>query len=317
MPSIQTEIRLGEQKRLNFKSDFLHLGRLYKSGSFDMKIKADYVNAKELKAQLLNGTMFKSILSTNSRGKLAVGEGDKVSIFDIEQVIGKPSTAPVTVDKTSIKVLSKSHVRFELVHIVFNAANENYVAVAGYEDCQIFTINGRGEVIDRLAVDLALQGAHIRRVIWIPQSQVQIMVVTNKFVKVYDLSQDNISPLHYFTILEDDIVDATLVSLGQERLILIVLSQQGVIYTHRINSGASQGACILTDTLILPETFKSERGLSLHYSSVLRVLFLSYSNGLSLIAHLDADGTSLTDISSIIEVDQDMKSNAAELHSWR
>lgn len=53
------------------------------------------------------------------------------------------------------------------------------------------------------------------------------MIVTNNFVKVYDLSQDNISPMHYFTLLEESIVDVELVPISQGRLVLLVLSEHG------------------------------------------------------------------------------------------
>lgn len=317
MPSLQVEIGLGENKRLIAKSDFLQFKRGYKSGSLDMKIKADYPNAKELKSHLVSGSLVKSLLSASSRGKLAAGEGDKVTIFDVEQLIGQPTAAPVTVDRANVKPLSKNPVRFELVHLMFNSVNESYLAVAGYEDCQIFTVNSRGEVTDRLAVELALQDAYIRRVVWVPGSQVQLMVVTNKFVKIYDLSQDNISPVHYFTILEDTIVDASLLSIGQGVLVLLVLSYQGVLYSQSIAAGADPGARVLTDIISVPEKYQLTTGASLHFSPALRLLFLSYSDGLSLIGRMNADGTSLGECSSVIEMDQDDKPCVAGLHHWK
>ena len=69
--------------------------------------------------------------------------------------------APVTADKSNVKPLSRNSVRFELVHLVFNSTNENYLAVAGYEECQVLTVNSRDEITDRLAIELALQGAYI------------------------------------------------------------------------------------------------------------------------------------------------------------
>ncbi|KAI5072138.1 hypothetical protein GOP47_0012244 [Adiantum capillus-veneris] len=316
MPSIQDEIGLGDDKNLILKSDFMQLRRFYKSGSFDMKIKAEYVNAKELKSHLVNGTLFKSVLSTNGRGKLAVGEGDKVTIFDVEQVIGPPSSTPVTVDKTTVKPLSKNSVRFELVHLEFNRANESYLAVAGYEDCQIFTVNSRGEVTDRLAVELALQDSHICRVLWVPGSQVQLMVVTSRFVKVYDLSQDNISPVQYCTILEDHIMDASLIPLGQGQFVLVVLSYSGFLYRFCIAAGAEPGARVLTENILIPDRFQVTKGVSLHYSSALKLLLVSFSDGLSLVGRLDTEATCFLEVLSLLEVDHDGKPNGAGLHHW-
>ncbi|KAI8555498.1 hypothetical protein RHMOL_Rhmol05G0177600 [Rhododendron molle] len=181
----------------------------------DLKIKADYPNAKELKSHLAGGSLVKSLLSVSIRGRLAVGEGYKVAIFDVGQLVAQlirqATIAAVTADKANVKPLSKNVVRFEIVHLVFNPVVENYLSVAGYEDCQVLTVSHGGEVTDRLAIELSLQGSYIRHVDWVPGSQVQLMVVTNRFVKIYDLSQDNISPMHYFTLPDDMIVDATLV----------------------------------------------------------------------------------------------------------
>lgn len=163
-------IVLGEDKVLSYNLDLLQLKKAYKSGSFEMKIKEEYSYARELKSHLSSGSLVKSLLSISSRGRLAVGEGDKVTIFDVGQLIGEPTVAPITVDKTNVKHLSKNVVRFELVHLVFNSATENYLAVAGYKECQVLTINPCGEVTDHLAIELALQGAYIRQVAWIPGS---------------------------------------------------------------------------------------------------------------------------------------------------
>jgi E3 ubiquitin-protein ligase UBR4 len=309
------EVEVSKDRTLNFKSDLLQLKRAYKSGSLDMKIKAEYPNARELKSHLVSGLLVKSLLTISSRGRLAAGEGDKVTIFDVGQLIGQPTATPVTVDKTTVKPLSKNAVRFEVVQLAFNSANESYLAVAGYEDCQVFTVNPRGEVTDRLAVELALQDAYIRRVAWVPGSQVELMVVTNKFVKIYDLSQDKISPSHYFTILEDSIADAALVSAGQGQLTALVLSLQGVLYSQCV-TGNDTGARILTENIQLPGDYKPVKGVSMHYSAAYKLLFLSYSDNLTLMARLNSDLTGFSQVAHVVE-EQDEKSRAAGLHHWK
>ncbi|MCI02286.1 auxin transport protein BIG, partial [Trifolium medium] len=151
------KISLGEDKVISHCIDLLQLKKAYKSGSFDLKIKVDYSNAKDLKSHLANGSLVKSLLSVSLRGRLAVGEGDKVAIYDVGQLIGQATISPVTADKTNVKHLSKNVVRFEILQLAFNPVVENYLVVAGYEDCQVLTLNPRGEVIDRLAIELALQ----------------------------------------------------------------------------------------------------------------------------------------------------------------
>ncbi|KAJ4973760.1 hypothetical protein NE237_006934 [Protea cynaroides] len=310
------KVLLGDDKMLSYSVNLLQLKKAYKSGSLDMKIKADYSNARELKSHLASGSLIKSLLSVSIRGRLATGEGDKVSIFDVDQLIGQAS-APVTADKTNIKPLSKNVLRFEVVHLIFNPIVENYLAVAGYEECQILTVNPRGEVTDRLPIELALQGAYIRRIDWVPGSQVQLMVVTNLFVKIYDLSQDNISPVHYFMLSDDLIVDATLVVAPQKRVFLLVLSERGCLFRLELQIEGDVGAKPLKEVIQVEDKYVQSKGLSLYFSVTYRLLFVSYQDGTILIGRLDANATSLTEVSAVYEGEQDGKLRPAGLHHWK
>lgn len=309
-------IVLGENKVISYTADLLQLRKAYKSGSLDLKIKADYSNAKELKSHLASGSLAKSLLSVSSRGRLAVGEGDKVAIFDVGQLIGQATVAPITADKANVKPLSKNVVRFEIVHLGFNPVVESYLAVAGFEDCQVLTVSHRGEVTDRLAIELALQGAYIRRVEWVPGSQVQLMVVTNKFVKIYDLSQDNISPMHYFTLPNDMIVDATIVSL-QGRMFIFVLSELGCLFRFEISVKGNVGARTLTEIVQVPIRDVPVKGSSLYFSPTYKLLYLSYQDGTTLIGRLKPDGTSFSEISSVYEDEHNVKLRSAAMHRWK
>ncbi|KAG6408148.1 hypothetical protein SASPL_131151 [Salvia splendens] len=311
------KVSLGEEKVLLYSNDLLQLKKAYKSGSLDLKIKADYSNAKELKSHLTSGSLVKTLLSVSGRGRLAVGEGDKVAIFDVGQLIGQATIAPVTADKANVKPLSKNVVRFEIVHLLFNPLVENYLVVAGYEDCQVLTVNHRGEVIDRLAIELALQGAYIRRVEWVPSSQVQLMVVTNRFVKVYDLSQDNISPVHYITLPDDTIVDAALLVASYCRMFLIVLSESGNLYRLELSAKANVGSRPLKEIIKVEGRTETRKGSSLYFSPTHKLLFLSYQDGSSIIDRLNPDVTSVVETSSVHENDLDGKLRPAGLHRWK
>lgn len=310
------KINLGENKVISPGVDLLQLKKTYKSGSFDLKIKVDYSNAKELKSHLANGSVVKSLLSVSARGRLAVGEGDKVAIFDFGQLIGQATIAPVTTDKTNMKPLSKNVVRFEIVQLAFNPVVENYLVVAGYEDCQVLTLNPRGEVIDRLAIELALQGAYIRRADWVPGSQVQLMVVTNRFVKIYDLSLDNISPMHYFTLTDDMIVDAILYPASRGRMFLVVLSENGNIFRLELSVKGNVGAIPLKELVQLQGKEIHAKGSSLYFSSTYKLLFISFQDGTTLIGQPSPDASSLVKISSVYE-DQESKLHPAGLHHWK
>ncbi|CAN6173744.1 unnamed protein product [Urochloa humidicola] len=311
------KVLLGGDVLVSHSSEIFQLKKVFKSGSLDLKIKADYPNSRELKSHLANGSLAKLLLSISTRGKLAVGEGDKVAIFDVGQIIGQPTASPITADKTNVKPLSRNIVRFEIVHLVFNPLVDHYLAVAGYEDCQVLTLNSRGEVTDRLAIELALQGAYIRRVEWVPGSQVQLMVVTNLFVKIYDLSQDNISPMHYFTVADGIIVDATLVPSSMGKLVLLVLSDGGLLYRLNVTLEGDVGAKILAETVLVQDAVSMHKGLSLYFSSTYRLLFVSHQDGTTFMGRLNADSTSITELSYICEEDHDCKSKPAGLYRWR
>ncbi|KAE8686089.1 Auxin transport protein BIG [Hibiscus syriacus] len=311
------KIFLGKDKVLAYGMDLLQLKKAYKSGSLDLKIKTDYSNGKELKMHLASGSLVKSLLSVSIRGRLAVGEGDKVTIFDVGQLIGQATIAPVTADKANLKALSKNLVRFEIVLLAFNHVVENYLAVAGYEDCQVLTLNPRGEVTDRLAIELALQGAYIRRIEWVPGSQVQLMVVTNRFVKIYDLSQDNISPMHYFTLPDDTIVDATLFVASQGRMFLVVLSERGSLFKLGLSLEGHVGVTPLKEIIHIQDREIHAKGSSLYFSCTYKLLFLSYQDGTTLIGRLSPDATSLIEISGVYEKEQDGMLRPAGLHRWK
>ncbi|CAL5080495.1 unnamed protein product [Urochloa decumbens] len=311
------KVLLGGDVLVSHSSDMFQLKKAFKSGSLDLKIKADYPNSRELKSHLANGSLAKLLLSISTRGKLAVGEGDKVAIFDVGQIIGQPTASPITADKTNVKPLSRNIVRFEIVHLVFNPLVDHYLAVAGYDDCQVLTLNSRGEVTDRLAIELALQGAYIRRVEWVPGSQVQLMVVTNLFVKIYDLSQDNISPMHYFTVADDIIVDAALVPSSMGKLVLLVLSEGGLLYRLNVTLEGDVGAKILAETVLVQDAVSMHKGLSLYFSSTYRLLFVSHQDGTTFMGRLNADSSSITELSYIREEDHDGKSKPAGFYRWR
>ncbi|KAK7295546.1 hypothetical protein RJT34_18456 [Clitoria ternatea] len=310
------KISLGEDKVMSHGVDLLQLKKAYKSGSFDLKIKVDYSNAKEIKSHLASGSLVKSLLSVSVRGRLAVGEGDKVAIYDVGQLIGQATIAPVTADKTNVKPLSKNIVRFEIVQLAFNPMVENYLFVAGYEDCQVLTLNPRGEVIDRLAIELALQGAYIRRVDWVPGSQVQLMVVTNRFVKIYDLSLDNISPVHYFTLSDDMIVDAVLCPASQGRMFLLVLSENGNMFRLELSVKGNVGAVPLKEVVKLQGKEIHAKGSSLYFSSTYKLLFISFQDGTTLVGRPSPDAASLVEMSAVYE-EQESKLRPAGVHHWK
>lgn len=46
---------------------------------------------------------------------------------------------------------------------------------------------------------------------WLPGSETQLAIVTDTFVKIYDLSVDSLSPSYYFIVCSEKIRDACFV----------------------------------------------------------------------------------------------------------
>ena len=50
---------------------------------------------------------------------------------------------------------------------------------------------------------------------WVPGSETELVIVSDTFVKIYDLNVDLISPIYYFVILTGTIKDATIAVTGE------------------------------------------------------------------------------------------------------
>lgn len=82
----------------------------------------------------------------------------------------------------------------------FNSSYESYCAVWGISDLTVLTLCPKeGKVKSNLTVNLMLAafGEHlsILDVKWVPSARSILAVASQIFVRVYDLSKDNFSPL--------------------------------------------------------------------------------------------------------------------------
>ncbi|CBI16927.3 unnamed protein product, partial [Vitis vinifera] len=180
-----------------------------------------------------------------------------------------------------------------------NLSQDKKIILGKDKDCQVLTLSPRGEVTDRLAIELALQGAYIRRIDWVPGSQ------------------DNISPMHYFTLSDDMIVDATLLVASQGRVFLIVLSELGSLYRLELSLEGNVGAKPLKEIIHIQDRNIQAKGSSVYFSSTYKLLFISYQDGTTFIGRLNPNATSLTEISAVYEDEQDGKLRPAGLHRWK
>lgn len=163
------DIVLDKKLEITKKAEILKV-RGCKAGSLEAKIKTEFSKSKELGEKLTSGALWRSAVSSSISGKLAVGEGDKVTIFDSNEFCGK-----IDSDRLVVKPLSRNNAKFNVVFLEFNQSNGSILAVGGYEDCQVLTLDSQGEVVDRLAVHIGLQeGEFVKKISWVPNSKVNV-----------------------------------------------------------------------------------------------------------------------------------------------
>ena len=114
--------------------------------------------------------------------------------------------------------LSSTCVDFEPFQVVFHPCvrtalhrpcdeNDIVLAVVGLVDCEILVFNSYGSLKSRQNLQLMLNqvgpSLHVRSVLWIPRTM-QIAVIANKFVKVYDPTECCIAAKHTFMMTGKD-----------------------------------------------------------------------------------------------------------------
>jgi len=204
---------------------------------------------------------------------------------------------------------------------VFNPSNDSHLAVAGLKDCHVITLSSKGEVLDQLAIDLSLDALgnsiFILKVEWLPGSQVKLAVITNCFVKVYDLSKDVVCPIHNFTLIEDTVRDATFCLNDKGAVVLLLVSLEGLLYSHVLSDTTLDSeACILTELVQVPDNIRGKHGGSVHYSSVLNVILVSYEDGKCFAARLDNSCSSLSGYFVMSPPDVVSKPKTSPFNRW-
>ncbi|GAM27937.1 hypothetical protein SAMD00019534_111130 [Acytostelium subglobosum LB1] len=264
-------------KEIVADSDLFALKKSAKYNTFDAKIKYEGTEGNQMKNLIASGHIQRRAITSNSKGIVALAEGETVSIINVSKLLDDDAA----IDKSSFKVLSKSAVQFPIVSMSFNPANERYLAVAGYKDCKILTINHRDEIVDQLLVDLSLyalgENIYIIKVEWVVGSQVELAVVTNEFIKIYNLAQDNLSPIHFYTLVEDYIRDMTIVRRNNTNYI-VALAESGMLYFQAIQESIDDESCIMIETIQVP-TAKVSSGVSVFSAPDLEMLICTYTNG--------------------------------------
>ncbi|KAG8222860.1 hypothetical protein J437_LFUL003505 [Ladona fulva] len=256
--------------------------------------------------QLLSAHMIRRVamcVLSSPHGKrqhLAVThEKGKVTVLQLNALLKQADTSK---RKLTLTRLASAPVPFTVLSITGNPCNEDFLAVCGLKDCHVVTFGGSGSVADHLVLHPGLEtGNFIIRAAWLPGSQTELALVTADFVKIYDLSQDALSPQFYFLVPSGKIRDCTFVFPEGGIPHMLLMSSGGHIYSQAMNeeSSAKHGSFYVTNTLeIHHKDIKDVNGqvcgggVSVYYSHTLQLLFFSYAQGKSFIAPLKSPSDS-------------------------
>uniref|UniRef100_A0A7I5E6H0 UBR-type domain-containing protein n=1 Tax=Haemonchus contortus TaxID=6289 RepID=A0A7I5E6H0_HAECO len=166
------------------------------------------------------------------------------------------------------------------------SCRDDKVAVAGPSDILTLRMSKDGEIIDRMVIKLTeLTTTHsnpIVKVLWAPNRPALLAVATVQLVRIYDLALDADNFVEELVLPVGNVEDIELIHCQTtDEMWLMVLSTSGHLYEHKLTArSADNTSFFLTNTVTLPQTQQIlGAGVSVHYSSVSELLFLSLEKG--------------------------------------
>ncbi|XP_065311151.1 E3 ubiquitin-protein ligase UBR4 isoform X4 [Dermacentor albipictus] len=259
--------------------------------------------------QLLSAHMIRRVAMcclASPQGKrqhLAVShEKGKITLLQLSALLKQADSSK---RKLTITRLASAPVPFTVLSITGNPCNEDFLAVCGLKDCHVLTFSSSGSVSEHLVLHPQLEtGNYIIKAMWLPGSQTELALVTADFVKVYDLSVDALSAQFFFLLPTGRLRDCCFVCPEEGPRHLLLMSSAGYVYCQPLieESSARHGPFYVTSVLDIqhPDIKDSVGtvaggGVSIYYSHVLQLLFLSYANGKSFMACMPQITSEITD----------------------
>ncbi|XP_013777424.1 E3 ubiquitin-protein ligase UBR4-like isoform X2 [Limulus polyphemus] len=283
--------------------------------------------------QLINGHMIHRVAMCclasplGKRQHLAVSlEKGKITILQLSALLKQADSSK---RKLTLTRLASAPVPFTVLSIAGNLCNEDFLAVCGLKDCHVLSFNSTGSVSDHIVLHPQLEGNnYIIKALWLPGCQTKLAVVSADFIKIYDLSQDALSPQFYFLLPSGKIRDSCFVFTEDGQQHLLIMSSAGHIYYQPLleESSAQHGPFYVTNIMEIKHTDTKDTngtvaggGVSIYYSHTMQLLFFSYSNSKSFIAPLPK---MTPEISLLFQIHfassngNDSKSNPQPLCQW-
>ena len=277
----------------------------------------------------------KHMLSISPSGLIAVGDKDHLSIYSgqsLNSVDGGKEIYSESRDKSKMQPLRKIPLGFLICSVLFNEASENFLAVCGVRNCVIYTFTKKGVEVSKLMVNLMLQDMGeeftICKAQWIPGSQVHLAVAAFNFIKIYNLAEDNISPIYTINLSEESIRDMAIIreTANESNYRFFVATSSNLIATVVVEVNAedhdkkmisSDSSIEIVSHLAIKEdtaqkAFKEGQIMAMYYSMKSNLLFLTFDNGKMLYAELDENMDSFKK-SVIVTMGEDVSSASKSL----
>lgn len=214
----------------------------------------------------------------------------KITILQLSSLLKQIDSSK---KKISLTRLSSASVPFTVLTIASNSFNDSVLSVCGLKDCHVLTFNSSGHLSGHLILQLNLKKLnYIIKSIWLP-GQSELAIITADYVTIYNLSESLSKPVYCFE-LPEKIRDATFLFTSDGKRYFLFLSVQGDIYYEQLNAKSqSQNSPYFVTSQIefkFKEDFQTvigkyqfnEGGVSIFYSHLFQLLFVSYENGTTL-----------------------------------
>ena len=141
---------------------------------------------------------------------------------------------------------------------------------------------------------------YITDLCWVPTSQTHVAVMAKSFIKIYDLAEDILSPVFFINQIEDINGFNMMTCMTFENSLntkeagnncsrIYVGTNNGIIYSYLLNTQAplpeNDSIYLVEDLQINSEideikNKKTKAVVSIHYSVLMELLFISYECGL-------------------------------------
>jgi E3 ubiquitin-protein ligase UBR4 len=171
-----------------------------------------------------------------------------------------------------MKTLSRSNsMGFCITGLSWNILNPQLLLLHGTTECVVFNVetsgSQKGIVKNRFHIDLMLEafgaGVSLIKVRWLPNSLVHAVVATNTFIKIYNLSEDLISPMITYTLIDGSIKDFSINKEDETCSRIFVASSTGRVYTAVIENDLKSMTdgdeqLVITDAIEFPEDLQIE-----------------------------------------------------------